>query len=175
MRNRLYHLRQKGLDRKIYLWYPLTHSLTHSLTLTAHSLFTHQLTQGRFKIVGNVKLVQDIFECHNLKPNKNPNCHKFNVLWSSHHLKGYSFKLLDRHQRINLFPHSWECTRKDALANNLNRMSQQHGLRHFDFFPLCYVWPKERELIMEALHGHPNESWIIKPAGSSQGNNLDES
>ena len=139
----------------------LTHSLPHSLT--------HSFTQGYFKIVGNVKLVQDIFECHNLKQNKNPNCNKFNVLWSSHHLKGYLFKSLDRHQRINLFPHSWECTRKDALAYNLNRMSQQHGHKHFDFFPQCYVWPKERELIVDAFHSHPNEPWIIKPAGSSQG------
>ncbi len=48
-------------------------------------------------------------------------------------------------------------------------MSQQHGTKHFEFFPQCYVWPKERDLIIDAFHNQPNQPWIIKPAGSSQG------
>ena len=36
---------------------------------------------------------------------------------------------------------TYECTRKDALSKNMNRMRQVHGERHFDFVPRGYVLP----------------------------------
>lgn len=51
------------------------------------------------------------------------------------------FRNLKRGQRINSFPRTYECTRKDALSRNMNRMSQVHGDRHFGFAPRGFVLP----------------------------------
>ena len=76
----------------------------------------------------------------------------------------------------------------------MNRMTQMHGQRNFSFMPECYVWPGERELVLEALKknrlakneaslgsptrlkSHKNANvevpWIVKPAGSCQGKGI---
>jgi hypothetical protein len=93
-------------------------------------------------------------------------------MWSSKHLKGHSFTQLKRGQKVNLFPRSWECTRKDALCRNINTMAQLHGVRHFPFMPECFVWPNERDLVMKSFERNPQTPWIVKPAGSSQGRGI---
>ena len=122
---------------------------------------------GKFKMVGNVKLVMDIFECHNFQRTKSSD---FSILWCNHYIKGYCFKSLSRHQRVNLFPRSWECTRKDSMARNINAMAHLHGQKHFSFMPECYILPHERDSLLSAFErGRP---WIVKPAGSSQGRGI---
>ncbi|CAM9592709.1 unnamed protein product, partial [Hapterophycus canaliculatus] len=63
------------------------------------------------------------------------------LLWSSQHLRSHVFRNLKWGQRINSFPRTYECTRKDALSRNMNRMRQVHGARHFSFAPRGFVLP----------------------------------
>ncbi|CAM9736852.1 unnamed protein product [Ascophyllum nodosum] len=93
------------------------------------------------------------------------------VLWSSQHLRSDAFRHLKLGQRINSFPRTYECTRKDALSKNMNRMRQVHGERHFDFVPRGYVLPAERETIRDAMAGS-DEAWIVKPASSACGRGI---
>jgi hypothetical protein len=127
-----------------------------------------------FKIVGNSKLIQNILEFHELKKvgsNNNNSGGECNLLWSNQHLRSNVFKTMKKFQKINLFPRSFECTRKDSLATNLNAMVETHGKRHFGFVPECYVWPRERDAVIRAIEKgmSKKQAWILKPAGSSQG------
>ena len=123
-----------------------------------------------YKLIGNIKIIADILEIYGLCKTPGDN---FSILWSSQHLKSYAFRPLEKNQRVNLFPHSWECTRKDALASNINRMIQTHGSRHMRFWPQCFVWPLQRDEILVALSKSPRGTpWIVKPAGSSQGKGI---
>jgi tubulin polyglutamylase TTLL5 len=124
---------------------------------------------GTYKMVGNVKLVADLLECHNFEKTKNSD---FSLLWANHYIKGYCFKSLSRWQRVNLFPRSWECTRKDAMSRNINTMAHLHGQKHFSFMPECYILPQERDSLLHAFESSCGRPWIIKPAGSSQGRGI---
>lgn len=125
------------------------------------------IVNGTFKMVGNVKLVIDILECHNfIRTTKSD----FSILWTNHYIKG--FKSLSRCQKINLFPRSYECTRKDSMARNINAMADLHGRKHFSYMPECFVLPQEREALLQAMESSRGRPWIIKPAGSSQGRGI---
>lgn len=136
-------------------------------------------SNGCYKMIGNNKLIEDILELNQFKysnatiiTDSTTNNDDIRIIWSNQHLKSNVFKSLKKYQRINLFPCSFECTRKDSLANNINRMIQFHGQKHFQFFPSCYVYPKERETIIQEINSNPSSVWIVKPASSSQGNGI---
>ncbi|CAB1099685.1 unnamed protein product [Ectocarpus sp. CCAP 1310/34] len=87
--------------------------------------------------------------------------------------RSHVFRNLKRGQRINSFPRTYECTRKDALSRNMNRMSEVHGARHFSFAPRGFVLPAEREALREAmLNTSEGEAWIVKPANSACGRGI---
>ncbi|CBN78071.1 conserved unknown protein [Ectocarpus siliculosus] len=87
--------------------------------------------------------------------------------------RSHVFRNLKRGQRINSFPRTYECTRKDALSRNMNRMSEVHGARHFSFAPRGFVLPAEREALREAmLNTSEGETWIVKPASSACGRGI---
>jgi len=69
--------------------------------------------------------------------------HEWNVLWSSGTCKSYLYEGLNEYQKINHFPQSFELTRKDKLAINVNRMQNRFGKAPFDFLPDTYVIPDE--------------------------------
>ena len=124
-----------------------------------------------YKIVGNnAKLIMNILEVHNMK--RTDDQKQCNILWSTQHLKSTIFRSMQRHQKINLFPRSYECTRKDALATNLNAMAETFGKHNFSFLPESYVWPRERDAVVLAMNKSRGQPWIVKPAGSSQGRGI---
>ena len=53
-------------------------------------------------------------------------------------------------RRLNVFPRSFELTRKDALSRNVNRMREVFSHRDFDFMPESYCLPAEREMLRKA-------------------------
>merc|ERR1740130_1421920 len=57
------------------------------------------------------------------------------ISWVGRSLRGHDFKHIKGWQRINFFPRTQEITRKDALAQNIIKMQQLHGAKHFDFIP----------------------------------------
>lgn len=147
----------------------------------------HNNRGGLYKIVAtSTRLVMDVLEAHGFKrlpgtnlpapPPANGKPRKgaeWSLLWSGKHLPlgFYRSNIMSPHQRVNMFPSAFECTKKDALSRNLNRMAQIHGKRHFKFATESYTLPKEREGLLEAMTNTPG-AWIVKPAGSSQGKGI---
>eukprot|EP00003_Mantamonas_plastica_P024704 TRINITY_DN4659_c0_g1_i2.p1 TRINITY_DN4659_c0_g1~~TRINITY_DN4659_c0_g1_i2.p1 ORF type:complete len:1245 (-),score=465.79 TRINITY_DN4659_c0_g1_i2:266-3967(-) len=94
------------------------------------------------------------------------------LLWSTNHVKPYLLKALNRHQKINHFPRSYELTRKDKLYVNLSRMQQLHGKKHYNFVPQSYMLPAEQSQFEYHCMRHPNAPWIVKPISSSRGRGI---
>ncbi len=73
----------------------------------------------------------------------------------------FTLQTLKPHQKINMFPHSFECTRKDALARNIRRLQQEHGERYFPWFPSTYVLPRDLAELQTYLSRHPVRALIV--------------
>ena len=54
---------------------------------------------------------------------------------------------MNKYQKVNHFPRSFELTRKDFMNERIARMIAIHGKRNFNFTPATYVLPKEMELL----------------------------
>ncbi|VDP74353.1 unnamed protein product [Echinostoma caproni] len=78
--------------------------------------------------------------------------------------------LTDFH-KVNHFPRSYELTRKDRLAKNVQRMQQIKGLRQFDFVPQTYILPEE---FRDFCKGFMQDKgpYIVKPIASSRGRGI---
>jgi tubulin polyglutamylase TTLL5 len=94
------------------------------------------------------------------------------IMWNSTHLKSYNFQTLSRWQKVNQFPRTIECTRKDTLSRNIQRMQMAHGKRHFDFLPASFIVPRERDALYTEMTKNPNLVWICKPASSACGRGI---
>eukprot|EP01041_Mallomonas_annulata_P008862 gene8862-18359_t len=131
-------------------------------------------TVAYFKIMGNKKLVRTILESNGLIPSSHDSM-EFSILWCNVQLKNKILQSqqlqLHKYQKINIFPRSWEITRKDSLCKNINKMIQTHGNKQFSFMPECYVYPEEKHLLEYSFKHRPGP-WIVKPAGSSQGKGI---
>ena len=99
------------------------------------------------------------------------NGRKWNVLWTSQHLKSYFYQGIERHQRVNQFPRSYEITRKDTLCRNINRMKAIHGERNYGFIPNGWVLPSESEIFERFFHQNGG-CYIVKPAALSCGRGI---
>ena len=83
--------------------------------------------------------------------------------------------VLRPNQRINHFPNSFELTRKDLMAKNLQRLRRE--LRKtgqeatVDFSPPTYVIPGQYAMFIEDMKKKAGP-WICKPVGGSMGNGI---
>ena len=68
---------------------------------------------------GDTKLVRSMLEANGFSHTES---HEWNILWSSGSCKSYLYEGLNEYQKINHFPSSFELTRKDKLAININKM-----------------------------------------------------
>ena len=73
---------------------------------------------------GDTKLVRSLMEANHFTHTES---HEWNLLWSSGSCKSYLYEGLNEYQKINHFPQSFEITRKDKLAINVNKMQQKYG------------------------------------------------
>ena len=79
----------------------------------------------RFKIIfcrtlGNEsKIVVSTMKKNGFKYTKRNGCGEWNVTWTTQHLRSYEYQGLNRYQRVNQFPRSYEITRKDTLCRNM--------------------------------------------------------
>ena len=98
-------------------------------------------TELLYKIFrGDTKLVRSLLEVNGFSHTES---HEWNLLWSSGSCKSYLYEGLNEYQKINHFPSSFEITRKDKLAINVNRMQHKYGKSMFDFIPDTYTLPDE--------------------------------
>ncbi|CAL8100870.1 unnamed protein product [Calicophoron daubneyi] len=96
---------------------------------------------------------------------------RFNIFWTGCHLKPCQLRLLTDFHKVNHFPRSYEITRKDRLAKNIQRMQRFKGMRHFDFVPQSFLLPDEfREFCSAYLQD--KGPYIVKPIASSRGRGI---
>ncbi|XP_076029175.1 tubulin tyrosine ligase-like 1B [Oratosquilla oratoria] len=90
---------------------------------------------------------------------------------------------MNDNQMINHFPTHYELTRKDLLVKNVKRHRrdlEREGSAlaardssgryiHLDFLPTSFMLPADYNLFVEEFRRNPNTTWILKPAGRSQG------
>lgn len=93
---------------------------------------------------------------------------------------------LQENQIVNHYPNHFELTRKDLMAKNIKRYRKElekennplsnkdenGNYLYLDFLPTTYILPGEYSLFVEEFHRNPNQTWIVKPAGSSQGKGI---
>ena len=56
--------------------------------------------------------------------------------------------------------------------NPLSNKDEFGNYIHLDFIPQTFILPGEYSLFVEEFHRNPNNTWIVKPAGSSQGKGI---
>ncbi|KZC14998.1 putative tubulin polyglutamylase TTLL9 [Dufourea novaeangliae] len=83
------------------------------------------------------------------------------------------------HQKIPHFRNHYELTRKNYLHRNLKRYkksllkSNKTAEAEFcDSMPLTFELPNDYRLFTEEYHKQPGATWIVKPAGRSQGRGI---
>lgn len=86
-------------------------------------------------------------------------------------------------QIINHFPNHYELTRKDLMLKNVKRYRKELEKEgsifaekdengkyvYLDFVPTTFLLPGDYNLFVEEFRKNPSSTWIMKPAGKSQG------
>jgi tubulin polyglutamylase TTLL9 len=97
------------------------------------------------------------------------------VTWIREH---YDHTYLEEHQRICHFRNHYELTRKNLMARNLKRLKRALNKEgspeaaECDFFPTTYELPSEYHIFVDEFKRQPGSTWIMKPAGKSQGKGI---
>ncbi|TNM87236.1 hypothetical protein fugu_007466 [Takifugu bimaculatus] len=86
---------------------------------------------------------------------------------------------MEEHVRINHFRNQFELCRKNLMVKNLkrHRKNLEKDFGHTeaskcDFFPRTFVLPNEYHLCLEEFKRTLGSTWIMKPAGKSQGKGI---
>eukprot|EP00698_Gefionella_okellyi_P008659 TRINITY_DN2158_c0_g2_i1.p1 TRINITY_DN2158_c0_g2~~TRINITY_DN2158_c0_g2_i1.p1 ORF type:complete len:849 (+),score=153.41 TRINITY_DN2158_c0_g2_i1:69-2615(+) len=90
----------------------------------------------------------------------------WNGMWGRH-LRAEQLKRLNRFQKVNHFPQSFELGRKDRLCRNMQRMQRVHG-KHYDFFPKSFILPRDYRDFCKETEEYEGP-WISKPCASCRG------
>lgn len=121
-----------------------------------------------FKMAGEVPLIRSTFEDNGLREHKND----WLVLWGNGYMRTNVYTGINRWQKINHFPRSYEISKKDNLYKNIAKMQSLHGFHHFAFIPETYVLPNDSRTIENLMLENPEILWIVKPAAKSQGKGI---
>lgn len=80
---------------------------------------------------------------------------------------------MNKYQRINHFPGSYQLGRKDLMWKNVSRLKRQFGAE-YNICPKTYIFPHDyRRFIMEAKAKENSKTlYILKPVSSSCGNGI---
>ncbi len=80
-------------------------------------------------------------------------------------------KKLNKYQRYNHFPCTWELGRKDKLWKNFNSLKSIYP-EEYNFIPETYIIPEDKNYFLENYKKNPEKNWIIKPVASSRGRGI---
>lgn len=79
---------------------------------------------------------------------------KANLIWK---LLKYAkmeplIRKLNKYQRYNHFPSTWQLGRKDNLWRNFSYFKKTYGKKHFDYLPMTYILPDDLEKFKKEVH-----------------------
>ena len=84
-------------------------------------------------------------------------------------------KTLNKFQRFNHFPMTWQLSRKDNLYNNYYRLHVKFP-NDFKYMPETYVLPRDNEIFAEKIKNYDLNNkenlWLLKPMASSRGRGI---
>ena len=83
-------------------------------------------------------------------------------------------KELNKYQKYNHFPITWQLSRKDNLYTNYKKMQKKFP-NDFKYMPETYILPRDREIFnlkIENYEFNKNNLWLIKPVASSRGRGI---
>ncbi|XP_026670778.1 probable tubulin polyglutamylase TTLL9 [Ceratina calcarata] len=109
-----------------------------------------------------------------------PNDQNWHIWWCETNDVRQALDLkLASHQKIPHFRNHYELTRKNYLYRNLKRYkkallksSKIDEAELCDCMPLTFELPNDYRLFTEEYHKQPGATWIVKPAGRSQGRGI---
>jgi tubulin polyglutamylase TTLL4 len=96
-----------------------------------------------------------------------------NLIWKLMKVDKMSvlIRKLNKHQRYNHFPCTWQIGRKDNLWKNYKIMWIQYP-EDYDFIPHTYILPEDHEEMFKEVKSRPDKMWMIKPVASSRGRGI---
>ena len=83
-------------------------------------------------------------------------------------------KELNKYQKYNHFPITWQLSRKDNLYNNYKKLQIKFP-NDFKYMPETYVLPKDKEIFTLQVQNYElkkNNIWLLKPVASSRGRGI---
>ena len=119
----------------------------------------------------DIKIIRYTLEDNGFREAKN-NSLDWTILWYCSTIGSQVYQGLNKYQKVNHFPKSNELTRKDLIAQNMNRMNAKFGDNHYDFYPKTFNLPKEHAMLVEEMESNPDQWWIVKPSASAQGRGI---
>lgn len=99
-----------------------------------------------------------------------------NIIWKLLK-KEKMFPLLEninKYQRFNHFPMTWQLSRKDNLYSNFKKMKEKFP-NDFNYMPETYVLPKDSEAFLPKIENYKmtkENMWLFKPVASSRGRGI---
>ena len=96
-----------------------------------------------------------------------------NLIWKLLKLDKMSIliKKLNKYQRYNHFPCTWQLGRKDYLWKNYKILNSIFP-EDYNFIPETYIIPEDQNLFNQIYEAHPEYIWIVKPVASSRGRGI---
>ena len=96
----------------------------------------------------------------------------WNILFTGY-IRPEALKDVNKHQRINHFPWSYELGRKDRLWKNVAKMKRKFE-GEYNIWPPTYIFPIDYKRFIADFKMKENAKamWIIKPASSSCGRGI---
>ena len=83
-------------------------------------------------------------------------------------------KEINKYQRFNHFPMTWQLSRKDNLYTNFKKMKNKHP-NDYTYMPETYVLPRDTNLFQPLIENYKmsvENMWLIKPVASSRGRGI---
>ena len=96
-----------------------------------------------------------------------------NLIWKLMSIEKMSLliKKLNKYQRYNHFPLTWEIGRKDNLYKNFSKMKEKFP-EDYKFCPETFILPEDNDSFRSKIKDDPSSLWIIKPVASSRGRGI---